>query len=167
MEKPGSTKQSPPQSLSVGQALIGMLGMGLAAIGLLAMPLPFGEQWVRIACDLAHGPLFACLTLAFFFVITKAKLEPRVALLTIVAVGLAVLGGLMEIAQEYVGRSATWGDVKANLCGVVAGVSLWNTANPRCRRYRAWLIAIAVIAIALSWLRTFISLPGWGSWLFA
>lgn len=38
--------------------------------------------------------------------------------------GIVALGGLLEVAQYYMGRDAEWGDVLANSLGVLAGLAV-------------------------------------------
>lgn len=144
----------------------------LAAIGLFG-PMPYYGRVSSAVGDLCHTPLFATLTWMLLWSwtrihpyrrdagrqrgVTIGGVAMRVGAMRVVAmrvaVAVAVIFGISiaaEVIQEFVGRTASWKDVRANGWGVLAGCLL-HVASV-CRRPR-WGFAAALICVAVSSIR--------------
>ncbi|MFB9149202.1 VanZ family protein [Roseovarius ramblicola] len=106
----------------MAHALTALLALVIALITLL--PLPPGPAGVPGLDKLAHFVTFAVLAvpLAWRF----PHLWRAVALMGL------VYGGLIEIVQPYMGRSAEWADLVADGLGAVLGA--WGAARIGRRR---------------------------------
>lgn len=87
-----------------------------------------------------HIPLLGCLTLLMYW---KGPLRGR---LWLTALAAAILGGLIEFVQEFVGRSALIDDWYRDLVGIglVVGFILWRGHRSR---YGKWLVIALLIFI--------------------
>ncbi|EMI55764.1 VanZ family protein [Rhodopirellula sallentina] len=139
-------------------AVIGLL----AAVGMLLVPIPFhGRIWAALG-DVAHGPLFAVLTIGVLFL--WHRFDPLdsfgrewVGRMALVAVCVFLAGVIVEFAQIMTGRSAAMHDAVANGLGVIAGVALYFAAlNARYHADRRWVsltaagVAMIMIGMALA-----------------
>jgi hypothetical protein len=129
-----------------------VLPLAFVAMGVLALlvPLPHGGRECCALGDLMHVPLFALFAVAIHAAlerIEKLAWSHR-AMLT---VGLLIgLGCATEIAQYFVGRSPSLGDVARDALGAVAGTA-WAMRRPvGSRRGRTGLATLAVITLLIA-----------------
>lgn len=139
--------------------------LGLAALPLLwAVPNPLGERWLAEVHNAGHVPLFSllqalCLWWGSRFVNSRRSL---VGLLILSSCLLLVVGGIIELLQPFIQRTASWSDFSHDLLGIAAGTSAFLVL-----RYLPglWLkTSAATVVIGLSLV---IALwPAW-PWIFA
>lgn len=117
----------------------------LAAILVIPFFLPISQDLRRHPIigtlgDQVHIPLLACLTLMIYW---KGPLRGR---LWLAAGTTAVLGGVIEFVQEYVGRAARFGDWILDLIGIglVVGLILWRGHG---KQQGKWLLFALLIYI--------------------
>lgn len=129
------------------------LAAGLIAVVLLLMPIQVATREGRSLMDAAHAPLFAVLTLLMMWQLGGAANDRpgRRA----IAIWLAIVGfsGIMELAQNLSGRSASWADLLANLLGATAGLALSAIPRTRGSVRRGALVVVAGVILAAAWYR--------------
>ncbi|MBB3207805.1 hypothetical protein FHS27_003632 [Rhodopirellula rubra] len=147
------------QPRSIGwMAVFGLL----AAVGMLLVPIPFrGRIWAALG-DVAHGPLFAAISIVVLFLWHRVNPldsfgREWMGRMALVAVCVFLAGVLAEFAQMMTGRSAAMHDAVANGLGVISGVAIcFAVLNARYHEDRRWIsvtataIAMVMIGIALA-----------------
>ena len=151
----GRRFRSESEGLTPRIILIACLSL-IAALGLL-YPFPFhGLIWSELF-NLAHAPAFALLLLAIIGCMDPrsvglgcwGKSIRRFGGIEILAVAtiVLVLGIAGEFAQKYSGRSASWGDVLANSCGLAAAtMGVFACRQSGWRRGMLALAAVGLVA---------------------
>ena len=136
--------------------LAATVAVGLAvllAIGLV-IPIPhisvpsFGRT-VTVLWDTMHGPAFALFAAILVFAIPKKTPSQAKAVAVGVWIFLVLCGGLAEIVQGFVGRSASWHDVVSNTLGVTAGVLWASTRGSRSKHVRRRATAVALLLLCI------------------
>lgn len=162
-EIPEDTSNSPTDSgfqsvLSMRRWLILLLG-GLVMLFGLVFPFPMsGRHWNAIF-DLAHAPAFFLL-----FLLVAGALDPasvglsvnRPAILQlpprrlILLSGILFLGGVAcEIAQQFVHRHPSVGDIIANSFGLLAGILFCLSRQSVTSVFRATGLILTILVIIL------------------
>lgn len=120
------------------------IGLLVAAVVSLLIPLPFTGRIAVSIGNLAHAPLFGSLTLVALSLLQQVRPLKNLPSLWvrcgIVALSLFTFGIAMEVLQKYSGRSAAWHDVMANGMGILAAACLFFAWQlPRMRPAVRWL----------------------------
>jgi hypothetical protein len=127
----------------------------LVVVGLLLMPLnnDYRALWYRELLDALHVPLFAGLALSIGWLLRPGPVWPAL-------VGAALLTGLSEFVQPFVGRSASWNDLAYGLIGVgIAGLLLAG------RLPLVWRLAGVALLLAVPLARTLpVTLDALAAW---
>jgi hypothetical protein len=138
-----------------------LAGLILISVGGLLIPLPDGGRILPKIGDLVHSPLFAGITLAMLATWHSLSPPGRIHQVTARIVGIAILtmgfGGLTELAQGAIGRSASFHDLVADSCGVIAACcffAAWTLRGFRSLSIQSALILslVGFAAIAYSWI---------------
>lgn len=102
---------------------------------------------IRMLHDFAHAPIFGSIALLLLYDIRSVsrlnRLDPGWQYL-IALVGTVLFGGLTELAQIPVGRDASWFDVRSDLLGGTAFLSLFAVIDPRMRGRANRVLAVAI-----------------------
>jgi hypothetical protein len=105
--------------------------------------------WWRVIEDFGHVPMFAVLTVALFVFLRSAMpLRPARSLVFAAVIAL-LLGGATEIAQLYVGRDASWGDLLRDALGVGIAVVLCMSLDEQLRMRGMQRLALLAIAMSM------------------
>ncbi|MDG2219883.1 MAG: hypothetical protein P8L85_00780 [Rubripirellula sp.] len=137
---------------------------GVIAVGVvfvLLVPLPFsGRAWAA-AGDLVHAPLFGCLSFAAMTALERLRpLRESFAKLTVrgivVMLVISLIGAMMEILQNYMGRSPSLHDAVSNALGCAAAVLVyigwrWHRRRPEKKYCSQMLFLASGCLLALSW----------------
>jgi hypothetical protein len=135
---------------------------------LLALPVHGTAAWLRVLQDAGHGPVFAAIAIALAVLLAPApsavprdRESVRTARRYLVAfAGALLLGVLVELVQDLLGRPASLFDLGSNAAGAAIGIALLaviervRQPGPRSAPGpAAWLLAAAAIAglLYLSW----------------
>lgn len=102
----------------------------LSTIGLLT-PLPYHGRISAATGNLCHTPMFGMVTLTFLWAWQRLQpyreclpsRRPRIICwrLSFAAVSILAASVTMEAIQEFVGRTASWHDIRSNGWGILAG----------------------------------------------
>jgi hypothetical protein len=128
------------------------LGILLAAV--VISPGPGATRAGAALHDVAHAPVFACVTLLLLSLFNRAGKRASRSLLVEYATACAVaclLGLLTEILQKILGRDASWLDLKSDMIGAVAGCGVFAAFDLRVsalsRRVAAGVAGIVLLAV--------------------
>jgi hypothetical protein len=148
------------------QRLVAVAAIAGLLLLLLAVPVRGTAAWIRVLQDAAHGPIFAAITIAlwFLFAPTAARRESAafwtrrrdlLAFAGAQAIGLAV-----ELTQDTMGRPASVFDLGSNAAGAALGLAMIHLyrrrPGPAPRRPHgagAWVLGAAAAAglVYLAW----------------
>lgn len=112
--------------------------------------LPGAQRWTEVLQDAGHVPAFALVAACLYRLLrtaTPARPAPvRGAVLA--ATGAAALGAMVEVAQHYLHRDASLGDIGRDACGAVGAAALLLLLDGRAQRDRSPLQLLAVLTVA-------------------
>ncbi len=139
---------TPPARAGIA-GLVLPLAMGLL---LLLMLTPLGAQGERgrALIDGCHGPVFAVLCWAIGRRWTASLGRSPWLQATAAWCAAVLFGALVECAQMFTGRTASWDDLRANMLGALAGAAILLLSTARTRSLRVALLATSVAALALA-----------------
>lgn len=129
-----------------GQRLWLLMLAAILAVVLL-VDLPGGRRWLEVLQDAGHVPAFALATLCVTRLRGGAATWPRLLIAAAVAV---VLGALVEIAQFFLQRDASLGDLGRDACGALAAVALLRLVATPAAQWRPRLPALWLASAALT-----------------
>ena len=145
--------QHPKPRLGIRNIALIIFLVAIVLFGLL-VPMPFHGPTADPLADLAHAPLFCALALGALgvlaIVVPGVRSAHRVNWVSVVFrsalvfVFLAGFGIAVEYLQRSVGRNASWGDVRANMIGSLAGILLFWSMESR-RRGAGWKAALLIV----------------------
>jgi uncharacterized protein YfiM (DUF2279 family) len=139
-----------------------LLGIATLLSLLLFIRIPSPDEWIRVALDASHGPIFAGVAVLIAVMLGRSRAgvaaaSPapwpdwwvwRRALAISVALGVTV-----EILQGFENRPPSFFDVLTDLAGASAGLAIWTLASrPRpwvatpADRRAAWLVVALGLA---------------------
>jgi|688.fasta_scaffold283443_2 hypothetical protein len=141
------------------QRLWFLLFGGLVMFFVLVFPFPMSGRHWNAVFDLAHAPAFFLIFLLVVGVLDPASIgfsKSRLTLLRLPPLQLILLSGLLflggvacEIAQKFVHRHPSVGDIIANSLGLFAGVLYCLSRQSVAHVFRVTLLILAILVIAL------------------
>lgn len=128
----------------------------LVLLGLCILPLtwslpnPLRERWLLIVHDAGHVPLFAVLQalLLWLSLAIPTTRFPRALWVTCSVLCALGIGALIEFAQPFVGRTASWGDWVFDGLGVTITIVLWGGFSAKHHRW-LWRLASLLVVLAI------------------
>lgn len=114
----------PPWLITISVTII------ITLLLLLPQPLPddmYQIQWFDGADKVVHGMMFAALGGAITIDCRLSKVRTHIVMMIAIAtLAAAAYGGIMELAQDWLGmgREGSWGDFAADAIGAAAGATL-------------------------------------------
>jgi len=126
-----------------------LLGFAIV-LGMMLIPIPFKGRAAAAISDLAHAPLFACVTIALLFFWYRWQPLDQfdrdwTKRFVLVGVWVFLVGVAIEFAQMVTGRSAAIHDAIANGLGIMAAIAVsFALLNWRYRGDQGWLSVLAV-----------------------
>jgi VanZ family protein len=112
--------------------------------------LPAGQRWVEVLQDAAHVPAFALVAVSLHR-LARAASAPRRAPVwgaVVASIGATVLGALVEVAQHFLHRDASLGDVGRDACGAAGATALLLLLDRRTTQARDLLRPAAALTAA-------------------
>ena len=118
----------------------------------LLIPIPPVGKVMNSIGDMLHAPLFAALAYVVFRMLHNRMSLSVVNAAVICLVCLSVFAGLTELTQALTGRTPSWQDLLADICGVAVGVlGAAAVATPRrANRVALSLVAAAMLMLAIA-----------------
>lgn len=129
------------------------VGMGALAALILLLLIPISppdEQDVfgKAVWNLLHVPLFLAVTVLLR--VLQLSSYPRRGSLTVCALAASLLAGLTEIAQSLTGRTPSFEDLGADLCGILLACAFLLRGSGRVMTVRLPLFLAAAGMLALA-----------------
>lgn len=133
-------------SVSIGNLCKAIFLIFLAV--LLLAPLPADTLWLRELFNSGHSLVFIVITLILFeYVSIRLKGYHPVAISLVVLLAAFLVGVFIEALQGLLQREASVADLRRNLFGIIAGISLAIYIQQKAWRHKLVLLPVILISL--------------------